>query len=1299
MPHGLVVILARFSRSCLLALAVAVVAASAVAFAAELGKRPTAGRATPACGHQRATIVGTSGPDRLIGTRRRDVIWAGAGDDLVRGRGGDDLVCAKGGDDRVFAGSGRDVVDGGKGQRDVLRGGAGDDKLAGRGGSDLIVGGGGNDRLSGRSGDDVLRGNAGDDRLGGGPGRDRCFGGPGTNIIRLCEEGDPNTPPPTDAAPVAVSDSATVVEDGGPTAIAVLANDTDADGGPRSIASATQPANGSVQVTGGGTGLMYEPKPNYCNDPAGSGTDDFSYTLAPGGSSAAVAVRVGCVNDAPMVSASAGSQAYTEGAAASAVDGGLTVADLDDASLAGARVRLSAGFQAGDELTFSDQGGITGTYDAGTGVLTLTGAASVAAYQTALRSVGYRHTGDAPAAAKTVEYRADDGDGLGPPATRAITVTGVNDAPVLDTSDAALTYMEGDGAVAVDAAIEVSDPDSAQLAGATVDIGSGFLAAEDELAFIDQLGITGSYNDATGAVTLTGVATVTSYATVLRSVTYQNSSSSPSPVTRTVSFHVTDIGALASNVATRDITIPAAPNAPVVTTTAGALAYTEGDPATVIDGALTVSDPDDTNLEGARVRISAGFEPADELLFTIQNGISGAYDAGTGVLTLTGTSSVANYQTALRSVQYRHTGDDPATLKTVAFSANDGDNFGAEATRDIDVTPVDDSPIAVDDGATVAEDSDASAIGVLANDTDVDGGPMAVASASDPANGIVVITGGGAGLTYEPDPNYCNDPPGTSPDTFTYTLNGGSTATVSVAVTCVDDTPIAVDDSATVAEDAGASAIDVLANDDNDDGGPMTISSASDPANGAVVLTGGLAGAHTGLTYQPDPNYCNDPPGTTPDTFTYTLNGGSTATVSVEVTCADDPPTAVDDSATVAEDSSASAIDVLANDTNSDGGPKVIASASDPANGTVVLTGGSPGARTGLTYEPDPNYCNDPPGASPDTFTYTLNGGSTATVSVAVTCVDDTPIAVDDSATVAEDAGASAIDVLANDDNDDGGPMTISSASDPANGAVVLTGGSPGAHTGLTYQPDPNYCNDPPGTTPDTFTYTLNGGSTATVSVKVTCPDAPPVAVADSATVAEDAAATAIDVLANDTNPDGGPIVIASASDPANGTVVLTGGSPGRAHGPDLRAGSELLQRSARGVAGHVHLHAQRRLDRDGLGHRELRRRHPDRRRRHRRCGRGRGRDRDRRAGQRHRRRRRGEDDLVGLRPGERDGGADGRAAGYGADLPAGCELLQQPARVVAGHVHLHAQRRLHGDRFGDGQLCARQPGRRHVGR
>ena len=82
------------------------------------------------------------------------------------------------------------------------------------------------------------------------------------------------------------------------------------------------------------------------------------------------------------------------------------------------------------------------------------------------------------------------------------------------------------------------------------------------------------------------------------------------------------------------------------------------------------------------------------------------------------------------------------------------------------------------------------------------------------------------------------------------------------------------------------------------------------------------------------------------------MNGGSHATVSVTVSCADDDPVAVDDTATVAEDSGANAIDVLANDTDVDGGPKMITAATQPANGTVAVAGDgrrSPTSRTPTT--------------------------------------------------------------------------------------------------------------------------------------------------------------------------------------------------------------------------------------------------------------------------------------------------------------------------------------------------------------
>jgi hypothetical protein len=372
------------------------------------------------------------------------------------------------------------------------------------------------------------------------------------------------------------------------------------------------------------------------------------------------------------------------------------------------------------------------------------------------------------------------------------------------------------------------------------------------------------------------------------------------------------------------------------------------------------------------------------------------------------------------------------------------------------VSCVDDPPDAVNDSASVGEDAGATAVTVLSNDTDIDGGPKTITAAGPASHGSVAITGGGTGLTYQPAGNYCG------PDSFTYTLNGGDSATVSMSVTCLDDPPNAVNDSATVAEDAAATPVSVLANDTDIDGGTKSINSVTQAAHGTVAITGG----GTGLTYKPDANYCGA------DSFTYTLNGGDTATVSVTVTCVDDPPAAVADSATVSGDAGATAVDVLGNDTDIDGGPMTIASVTQPSHGTVVITGGG----AGLTYQPSTGYC----GA--DSFTYKLNGGSTATVSVTVDCTNP-PVAVGDAVAVAQDSGPNLLDVLANDTDSDGGPMTIASVTQPSGGTVAITGGG----AAVTYQPLVGYCNSQPGAPLDNFIYTLNGNSSATVAVSVVC--------------------------------------------------------------------------------------------------------------------------------------------------------------------------------------------------------------------
>ena len=83
--------------------------------------------------------------------------------------------------------------------------------------------------------------------------------------------------------------------------------------------------------------------------------------------------------------------------------------------------------------------------------------------------------------------------------------------------------------------------------------------------------------------------------------------------------------------------------------------------------------------------------------FTNQNGITGSYSATTGVLTLSGSSSVANYQTALRSVTYFNSSDNPSQTRTISYQVDDGsaaNDASNVVTSTVSVTPVNDAPLA-----------------------------------------------------------------------------------------------------------------------------------------------------------------------------------------------------------------------------------------------------------------------------------------------------------------------------------------------------------------------------------------------------------------------------------------------------------------------------------------------------------------------------------------------------------------------------------------------------------------------------
>lgn len=123
-----------------------------------------------------------------------------------------------------------------------------------------------------------------------------------------------------------------------------------------------------------------------------------------------------------------------------------------------------------------------------------------------------------------------------------------------------------------------------------------------------------------------------------------------------------------------------------ITASSGATTYTVGDGPVIVDPGVTATDSTSSTFASAAISITSGFQSGDVLGFTNGVGIVGSYNAATGVLTLSGTSSLADYQTALASVTYTDTAASPTTeARTVNFSAFDGAVECSDANKTVDV--------------------------------------------------------------------------------------------------------------------------------------------------------------------------------------------------------------------------------------------------------------------------------------------------------------------------------------------------------------------------------------------------------------------------------------------------------------------------------------------------------------------------------------------------------------------------------------------------------------------------------------
>ena len=363
-------------------------------------------------------------------------------------------------------------------------------------------------------------------------------------------------------------------------------------------------------------------------------------------------------------------------------------------------------------------------------------------------------------------------------------------------------------------------------------------------------------------------------------------------------------------------------------------------------------------------------------------------------------------------------------------------------------------------------------------------------------------------------------------------LYAGISDTTSWNFTLDNNLPQVSDDTATTDEDS-AVAIDVLANDSDEDStlNPASVTVTSGPTNGSTSVNT----ANGFVTYTPDADYNGN------DSFTYTvedLQGGSsvTATVTVTINAVNDAPVATNDMASTAEDTAVS-INVASNDSDIDTGDSVdtgsLAVVTGPSDGSAVVSAGE------ILYTPDANFNGS------DSFTYTIDDSTgatsnTATVIVNVTSVNDLPTASDDSTSTDEDNAVN-ISVLTNDSDLDGtlDATSVTIMTDATNGSTsvdVVSGV-------VTYTPNSNYNGN------DSFTYVVQDDSSgtsnaATVSITVNAVNDAPVAVADTAVLLEDTAHT-INAKGNDSDVDNvnADLTLVVVDTPTQGNVVINSGA------------------------------------------------------------------------------------------------------------------------------------------------------------
>ncbi|KAI6650765.1 protocadherin Fat 4-like [Oopsacas minuta] len=421
------------------------------------------------------------------------------------------------------------------------------------------------------------------------------------------------------------------------------------------------------------------------------------------------------INDIPVISLSVTQISYSEGDPAIILSDEVSIIDNDDDTLSWARVEIRNRLDGENELLIGPSVEVEGIevttdFNSITGVLLLSGVAPLIIYENLISQIRYENIGrNSTDGIREVQYFVNDGKNDSNPASIFILYNSINNRPIIDLNgnlpglNFEISFIEDThtSILAVSPNLMIIDIDSPTLSWAQVVLKNPLAPVEYLSVSTENSQLISTYDNATYVLTISPYSlsqtSISEFVTVLRTVTYNNPSEEPTPISRTICFTVSD-GQLESSASNTSITIIPVNDIPSIDLDTSApgnnytTSYTEGGPPIYITSRnVSVIDNDNNRFVSLFIRITSNttLSSGEEILtshtnLTVPDPI---FIASENVVQYSiNFDGILNVNVVLQSLTYSNLLSEPrGTIRILELYVFDGTDFSPSVFTQIQI--------------------------------------------------------------------------------------------------------------------------------------------------------------------------------------------------------------------------------------------------------------------------------------------------------------------------------------------------------------------------------------------------------------------------------------------------------------------------------------------------------------------------------------------------------------------------------------------------------------------------------------